>query len=496
VGTRFRTLLAPVGVSTGDGRRFRQGGITLAAMPMAFEWVRERQGGHDGAVSIGAIEETFTGTVTEAVERGFIGQDQTSGMDPGMVGVWAIGQMYDDVDRETMPRLAEDVATAMHLIENGTLGPSVDLDTFEGVPVMAGTDDPLTEAIFELHMAATGQEPKIEYLVTQGRVRAATAVSIPAFAETSRPFELLPAYALVAGEGDRTINTHCVNCGDTRGGPVGHEISECTWDSRAATLALIASVGTQERELPAVTAFDGGSLTGPTPITYDFETGRVFGHIATWQTCHAGYTDVCVTAPRAQDGYAAFNRFPVETEDGIVWAGRITAGGRHAGLSLAADATMREYDSKSVVAYVRAYEDEFGIAVAGMLAPDLSEGDRAVLSRRKVSGDWRETSAGLSLLEVLALSPGPRAHSEPGFPVETFSRSGRQVALVASLGPEPGGYLEVREAASVDVAALAAAIVDEQQRRSAREAAALSLAEQVKMDASRARAGLAAALGE
>lgn len=462
MGTRFRTLLAPVGVSTGDGRRFRQGGITLAAMPMAFEWVRERQGGHDGAVSIGAIEETFTGTVTEAVERGFIGQDQTSGMDPGMVGVWAIGQMYDDVDRETMPRLAEDVATAMHLIENGTLGPSVDLDTFEGVPVMAGTDDPLTEAMFELHMAATGQEPKIEYLVTQGRVRAATAVSIPAFAETSRPFELLPA----------------------------------TEGEQSRTLALIASAGTQEHELPAVTAFDGGGLTGPTPITYDFETGRVFGHIATWQTCHAGYTDVCVTAPRAQDGYAAFNRFPVETADGVIWAGRITAGGRHAGLSLAADATMREYDSKSVVAYVRAYEDEFGIAVAGVLAPDLSEGDRAVLSRRKVSGDWRETSAGLSLLEVLALSPGPRAHSEPGFPVETFSRSGRQVALVASLGPEPGGYLEVREAAPVDVAALAAAIVDEQQRRSAREAAALSLAEQVKMDASRVRAGLAAALGE
>jgi hypothetical protein len=25
-------------------------------------------------------------------------------------------------------------------------------------------------------------------------------------------------------------NPHCSNCGDTRGGPVGHEISECTWE--------------------------------------------------------------------------------------------------------------------------------------------------------------------------------------------------------------------------------------------------------------------------
>jgi hypothetical protein len=24
-------------------------------------------------------------------------------------------------------------------------------------------------------------------------------------------------------------NPHCSNCGDTRGGPIGHEASECTW---------------------------------------------------------------------------------------------------------------------------------------------------------------------------------------------------------------------------------------------------------------------------
>lgn len=29
-------------------------------------------------------------------------------------------------------------------------------------------------------------------------------------------------------------NPWCSNCGDTRGGPVGHEISECTWDSKTS----------------------------------------------------------------------------------------------------------------------------------------------------------------------------------------------------------------------------------------------------------------------
>lgn len=35
---------------------------------------------------------------------------------------------------------------------------------------------------------------------------------------------------------ERERNVHCSNCGDTRGGPVGHETSECTWDSRPVPL--------------------------------------------------------------------------------------------------------------------------------------------------------------------------------------------------------------------------------------------------------------------
>jgi hypothetical protein len=326
---------------------------------------------------------------------------------------------------------------------------------------MAGSNEPLTEAMFDLHTAATGAEPKVELLVTAGRVRAATAVSIPAFAETSRPFELIPTE---------------------------------TARPEAEMLALVASLGNGEGQGgPNIAAFSR-ELTGPTPITYDFETGQVYGHIATWQTCHAGYADVCVTAPRSQDEYRSFNRFPVETADGVVWAGRITAGGRHAGLSLAADATMREYDSKVTVAWVRAYEDEHGIAVAGVLTAEVGEGEKAILSRRKVSGDWRETVSGLSLLEVLALSPGPRAHSEPGFPVETFSRAGRQVALVASLGPDADILGVPIRTVGIDPAALAAAVADEMQRRSAREAAALSLAAQVREDAQQVRARLVSAL--
>lgn len=33
-------------------------------------------------------------------------------------------------------------------------------------------------------------------------------------------------------------NTHCSNCGDERGGPVGHETSECAYRSGMAVVEL------------------------------------------------------------------------------------------------------------------------------------------------------------------------------------------------------------------------------------------------------------------
>lgn len=467
-GTPFRTMLAPINASTGDGRRFATGSMTLADMPMPFEWARAREGGHDGAVSIGAIQEAKVLSVKDALAGDWISPEAAKGMDPAAQGVFARGVMYDDASREEMPRLAEDVAEAMHLATNGTLGPSVDLDSFEAIPVMAGSDEELSwEAVEEYMEANDGAEPPIELLITQGRVRAATLVSIPAFAETSRPFELMEPTE--PAEGEAAADTLALQ-------PI--------------TAALTASAA---GVLPEVGLFALPALDGPTAITWDWNAGRVFGHIATWATCHVGYEGVCVTPPKEDDTYAWFNRHPVETSDGgTIAAGRITVGGRHAGLALSASAAMAAYDGKTTAAHVRAYADEFGIVVAGSIEPGLTGADRAALDRRKVSGDWRDIGSGLSLVEVLALSPGPRAHSEPGFPVvETHvGRNGRQTALTASLGPEPG-LLTLRAARQPTAAELAVAVVDEQERRVAVAEARSSLARTVEADE---RARLAALL--
>lgn len=473
-GTRFRTMLAPINASTGDGRRFASGAITLDALPMPFEWVRKREGGHDGAVAVGVIQEAAIMTVEKALADGWVSPEGVKGMDARAEGVFARGAMFDDVDRERMPTLAEDVATALHLASEGTLGPSVDLDSFESILVMAGTDEPVTWEIVEAYMDENdGAEPPMELLVSQGRVRAATLVSIPAFAETARPFELIepdPEDTEAAAEVD--------------------------------TLALVASVQAMARPLPALSAFSLPELDGPTPITWDWATSQVYGHIATWATCHVGYEGVCVTPPREDDSYSWFNRFTVETEDGDqITAGRITVGGRHAGLSLGASATMTEYDAKTTAAHVRAYPDAYGIVVAGAIEPGLSGADRAVLERRKVSGDWREIGGSLSLVEVLALSPGPRAHSEPGFPVETHSRAGRQVTLVASLGPVPSDTLSAfKVGKKLDVATIVREALAAERDEQARLAARAELEATVEADennrALAARAELAGVLGE
>ena len=201
MGTRFRTLLAPIGVATGDGRRFAEGGITLADMPFAFEWARAREGGHDGAVQIGIVDQAKIMTIGQAIDGGWIDASKAKGLDQSLSGVFGQGELFDGVDREEMPRLAEDVAEAMHLIEAGTLGPSVDLDSFTAVPVLEGTDEELTWDAIEAYYEEHGEEPPIELLVTEGRVRAATLVSIPAFSETSIPLELIAPEPVTAAEG-------------------------------------------------------------------------------------------------------------------------------------------------------------------------------------------------------------------------------------------------------------------------------------------------------
>lgn len=200
--TKWRGLLAPLGVSTGDGRRFLPEGLSSRELPLPLKWQRQDTMGHDDSIIVGAVEQINVGTVAQAVKEGWISQDAAKPLDKDMQGAWGVGTLFDSLDSRSMPRLAEDVAEVLHLLAEQVVGPSVDPGEAEAVLAEEGSDEPLTEQRLEellVQAYETGVEPAIEILFTTYQIAAATLVPTPAFKQC-RPFELLAGQpeALVA----------------------------------------------------------------------------------------------------------------------------------------------------------------------------------------------------------------------------------------------------------------------------------------------------------
>jgi hypothetical protein len=207
--------------------------------------------------------------------------------------------------------------------------------------------------------------------------------------------------------------------------------------------------------------FDDPGFTGPTPLTVE-PNGRVYGHLATWGTCHIGIDGVCVTPPQSRTDYAYFHLGVVDTDDGRLAVGSITLDTGHANLDLRAFDARRHYDDTgTVVAKVRAGEDEHGIWVAGALC-DVPDDVRLTLaSSAGLSGDWREVAGNLELVAALAVNV-------PGFPVPRVglaASAGGQHALVAAGIVQPYAVLTD----DFDLLALAAAVVAEIERKAERQ---------------------------
>lgn len=172
--------------------------------------------------------------------------------------------------------------------------------------------------------------------------------------------------------------------------------------------------------------FDDPKLDGPTPLTITSD-GRVYGHLAAWNTTHIGMPGR-VKPPRSATNYAYYKTGVVACADGSeVSVGQLTLSGGHAPISADASGAVKHYDdTASAVADLNAGEDEHGIWLAGAVRASATDDQIRALRASAPSGDWRPIGRGLELVAACQVNV-------PGFPIARARVAGGQMqALVAA----------------------------------------------------------------
>ena len=229
----------------------------------------------------------------------------------------------------------------------------------------------------------------------------------------------------------RFINQICAQWHhDATGFWPGHAPTETALERPDGEMApALTLVSSSSVTAPSEWFADPG-LDTPTPIQIT-EEGRVFGHLAYWNTCHMnfGAPGTCITPPPSASNYAYFRTGEVLTDKGPVATGPLTIGGGHAAHNLGIRAAISHYDSTSTaVADVACGEDDHGIWVAGWVRPWMSEEKVYELRAASLSGDWRRVPGTEDMELIAALGV-----NSPGFPAARVGvNHGTQVSLVAA----------------------------------------------------------------
>jgi hypothetical protein len=372
-GKKFRIpLVLPVGLETGDGRIVDpEAQVDLRNLPLPLLWQFKTASGHDGSVVVGRIDRM---EVTKSGVRNAVGYFDT--------GAWG--------------------AEAERMVSNGFLyGVSADMDKFEAqeVPVFAEKENEDDDDKVE----------KSQVVINKTRVMAVTIVAKPAFQECQ----------ILIDEDDSNLEEESLMI------PDGIYVDDVD-PIEAAALVAAGYVAEHIPVAPPRDWFDNPRLHGPTPITVT-DDGRVFGHIAAWNTDHVGMANN-IKPPRSRSNYAYFKSGVLRTQEGEdVEVGQLTLAGGHAGLEFSAREAVKHYDdTASAIADVNAGEDEFGIWVSGGLRPGTTPQQVRVFRASAPSGDWRPIKGRLELVAVCQVNV-------PGFPVaRSLVAGGQTMALVAA----------------------------------------------------------------
>jgi len=386
----WHSVLAVEGEETEDGRLLEAGSVRWRDLPLTLMGTLETTYGHMGAKVTGRID--------------------------------SISRIGSDIDSEGEFTSTFGVDEVAPLVADKTVrGVSVDLAVLEWEYRDPDTGETLTDdEAFERWWL----DMPMLFVVIDGVILAATVCPMPAIANT----EISVTAAAMLSKEQRGIVASALKEGGYPQGGFDHVkvISVFTPFDRSTTRpALFADAGAVlfDTTAPPRSRFEVTEFPGKTPLTIT-DDGRVFGHIATWDTCHVGIPGVCTTAPRSKSNYGYFHTgsWPI-AEGGTIDVGKLMLGTGHAALSVSRESATRHYDKPDMVgAYVRAYDGEFGIWVSGVVRPELSAAGLRELRANPPSGDWRSAAGALELIAVCAVAV-------PGFPVARAEAN-----IVASAG--------------------------------------------------------------
>ena len=386
-GGRFIIPLAvPTEVASGDERSFKKNSITSRDLPLPLMWQIKTGAGHEGSVVVGRIDSI------ETFEDGSVGNVR---------GVFDIGPFGREAER---------------MVRGGFLrGVSVDLDKFS-----AEVEEP-SEEEKELASKKNNSIKNDKIVVEAARLMGITIVPKPAFQE---------CFIMIEHEPTLEIEELPILDGEYEETPEDYEYQLATIAASAAPI------------VPPKSWFKDPALSGPTPLEIS-DDGRVFGHIAAWQTSHIGMPGRNVKPPRSASQYAYFRNGVLRTDEGDIQVGQLTLAGGHASLQATAAEAIKHYDdTESAVADVVAGEDQFGIWVAGSLRPDVTPRQIRAFRASSPSGDWRPINGRLELVAVCAVNV-------PGFPIaRAITASGGVPGALVAAG---AAYLaELRETTKLE----------------------------------------------
>lgn len=470
----WTAVMARMDTPTGDRRILAGSGGGHRDLPLPLLFQGQTDDGHGGSIVVGRIEEIEfrdgmalgRGTLLDSYDTGMVAEQIEAGVVGPSVDLDDIEYVMDDQESVVMTRWRIAGATLVAIPAFAgvsiDMGPPVQLDD---LPAEMDASDALTAAVRSSgwrDMPIADESRSWDGSAAASRVFSwAGGPDNPDWGRYARAFlqkkdgvdpetkgaygygiadvidgtlTIIPrgvfaAAAAVQGSRGATPGPDAEGMRRVLGGIYRRMDRTPPWDTESASLRASA----EPEKLPPAVWFTAPDLDRLTPLTVS-DTGRVFGHIAGWDTCHVGLPG-CVTPPHSLSGYSAFHVGAQHTQDGALMpVGTLSVGGGHADINLGFRAAGEHYDDVSTaVAKVVAGEDEFGIWVAGWMLPGADPDRVRDFMSCPVSGDWRDVGGSLELIAVCSVNT-------PGFPVPrarvAFAMQ-RQRALIASSGMKP-----------------------------------------------------------